>query len=124
MKFWLVAPLVGILALAGCGSDAGSGHGAPPVASVAAIQSFDDTDQAFMTQQFGHAMDTALNGQPMGWTTPSSGYQVQVTPTHMYQQADNTYCREFTQTISGKGQPMTTKGTACRQSDGSWKITG
>jgi surface antigen len=124
MKFRLVAPLVAIALLAGCGSDAGSGRGAPVVSAVAATQSFDDTDQAFMTQQFKHAMDTALNGQPMGWTNPSNGYQVEVTPTHMYQQADNTYCREFTQTISVKGQPATTKGTACRQSDGSWKIIG
>jgi surface antigen len=121
-----VAPLAGMILLAACqsGSDAGSGRGAPVIASVAATQSLDDVDQAFMIDHFKHAMETALNGQASSWTNPSSGYQVQVTPTRMYQQADNTYCREFTQTITAKGQPATTRGTSCRQSDGTWQITG
>jgi surface antigen len=126
MKLRFVAPLVGMILLAACqsGSDAGPARGAPVIASLAATKSFDDADQAFMTEQFKHAMETALNGQTMRWTNPSSGYQVEVTPTHMYQQADNSYCREFTQTIIARGQPATTHGTSCRQSDGSWQITG
>ncbi|MDB5397628.1 MAG: hypothetical protein JWM91_5134 [Rhodospirillales bacterium] len=126
MKLRFVAPLAGMILLAACqsGSDASSGRGAPVIASVAATQSLDDVDQAFMIDHFKHAMETALNGQASSWTNPSSGYQVQVTPTRMYQQADNTYCREFTQTITAKGQPATTRGTSCRQSDGTWQITG
>jgi surface antigen len=126
MKLRFVAPLAGMVLLAACqsGSDAGPGHGAPVIASMAATKSFDDVDQAFMTQQFKHAMDTALNGQASSWTNPSGGNQIEVTPTRMYQQADNSYCREFTQTITAKGQPATTRGTSCRQSDGTWQITG
>jgi surface antigen len=124
MKLRFVAPLAAMILLAACQSGPDAGHGGPVIASIAATQSFDDVDQAFMTDHFRHAMDSALNGQPSSWTNPSSGYQVEVTPTKLYQQADNTYCREFTQSISAKGSPSTTHGTACRQSDGSWQITG
>ena len=126
MKLRFVAPLAGMVLLAACqsGPDAGSGRGAPVAASLAATKSFDDVDQSFMALHFNHAMETALSGQTSSWTNPSSGYQVDVTPTRMYQQADNSYCREFTQVITAKGQPAATRGTACRQSDGAWQITG
>ncbi len=70
-------------------------------------------------------METAPVGQAIGWTTPSGDYQVQVTATRTYQKSDNTYCREFTQSVAeSKEQPSTTHGTACRQSDGTWQIVG
>lgn len=126
MRLRFVTPLAGMILLAACqsGPDAGSGRGAPVIPSVAAIQSFDDADQAFMTDHFNRAMERTLTGQPSSWTNPSSGYQVEITPTHTYQPPDNSYCREFTQSIMAKGQPATTRGTACRQSDGTWHITG
>jgi len=123
MKFGFVASLAGLLLLTACASGgSGSAPKAPVVASVAATSSFDDADRAYMTEHFSRAMETALTGQSSGWTNPSSGYQVQVSPTRTFQQANSTYCREFTQSISVKGQATTTRGTACRQADGSWQI--
>ncbi len=125
MKFLFVAPLVGLAFLTGCAGDGGpSGPGRGPaiVPAIAATKSMDDADQAFMTEHFNHAMESTVTGQTSNWTNPSSGYQVQVTPTRTFQQANSTYCREFTQSISDKGQAPATRGTACRQSDGSWQI--
>ena len=124
MKFGYVAPVTGLILLAACQSGGGSGRGAPVIPSVAAVKSFDDVDQAFMVDHFNHAMESTLTGQSSSWTNPSSGYQVQVAPTRTYQQANSTYCRDFTQSIKDKDQPTTTRGTACRQSDGSWQIVG
>jgi surface antigen len=125
MKFRFVAPLLGMVFLTACGGGSGSGHGsAPAIPSVAATKSLDDVDQAFMAEHFNKAMESTLTGQSSSWTNPSSGYQVQVAPTRTFQQADSTYCREFTQSITSGNQPATTRGTACRQSDGSWQIVG
>jgi surface antigen len=123
MKLRFVAPFVGMALLAGCGGNSGAtgpGHNAPLIPAAAATKEFDDVDQAFMAEHFAKAMDTAMLGQTMTWTNPSSGTVVRVTPTHTFQLEDNTYCREFTQAIGDKDPAV--KGTACRQSDGSYKI--
>ena len=73
MKFGFVAPFVGMALLAGCASDPAPGRGAPIVPSVAATKSFDDVDQAFMTEHFAKAMDNTMIGQSATWTNPSSG---------------------------------------------------
>jgi surface antigen len=124
MKFRFVAPFVGMAILAGCASDPapGAGRGAPIVPTVAATQSFDDVDQAFMTEHFAKAMDNTMIGQTATWTNPSSGTVVRVSPTRTFQQENSTYCREFTQAIGDKDPAV--RGTACRQSDGSWQIVG
>ena len=36
--------------------------------------------------------------------------------------ADGAYCRDFTQTITVDGEFEEAHGTACRQSDGTWRI--
>ncbi len=120
------------MALAGCQSGPGpnapvnalGGAGRPPgaIPSLAAAQSLDDADQAVMVQHFNKTMESTVTGQASGWTEPSSGYAVQLTPTRTYQQANGTYCRDFTQSITIKASPETTRGAACRNSDGTWRI--
>ena len=120
MKFGFVAPFVGMAMLAGCASDPAPGRGALIVPTVAATKSFDDVDQAFMSEHFAKAMDNTMIGQTATWTNPSSGAQVRVSPTRTFQREDSIYCREFTQAIGDKDPAI--RGTACRQSDGSWQI--
>jgi surface antigen len=125
MKFASVVPLAALLLLTACaGGGSGSSGNAPAVSTIAVIKSMDDADQAYMTDHFNHAMESAVTGQSVNWTNPSSGYQVQVSPTRTFQQANSTYCREFTQSVIAKSDPSTTHGTACRQPDGSWQIVG
>ena len=121
MKFGFVAPFVGMALLAGCASDPAPGHGAPIVPSIAATKSLDDVDQAFMTEHFAKAMDNTMIGQSATWTNPSSGSLVRVSPTRTFQQENSTYCRDFTQSIGDK-DAAAVRGTACRQSDGTWQI--
>ena len=125
MKLRFVAPFVGLALLAGCGGNsgaAGPGHNAPVIPTVEATKSLDDADQAFMTEHFAKAMDNTMIGQTATWTNPSSGTVVRVSPTRTFQREDSTYCREFTQAIGDKDPAV--RGTACRQSDGSWQIVG
>jgi surface antigen len=123
MKLRFVAPFVGIALLAGCGGNPGSGgpgHNAPVIPTVAAAKALDEADQPFMTEHFAKAMDNGMIGQVVTWTNPSSGTVVRVSPTRTFQREDSTYCREFTQAIGDKEPAV--RGTACRQSDGSWQI--
>jgi surface antigen len=98
-----------------------AGRPAEAIPAVAATSSFDDADQASMIEHFNHVMESAPGGQPITWTNPS-GTTVQLLLTRTYQKPDNTYCREFTQTITSGGDPSVTKGTACRESEQSWQI--
>lgn len=124
MKLQSVA-LLGLVLLAGCASGPSATSSRPPVSAVAATQSLNDADKAFVAQKFNQTMESALAGQATSWTTPSGDYQVQVIPTRAYQKADGTYCREFTQSIGEtKEAPSSSHGTACRQSDGTWQIVG
>ncbi len=99
------------------------GKAAEGIPAVAATSSLDDEDQAAMIQHFNHAMESAPTGQPVTWTNPS-GIAVQLSATRTFQRADGTYCREFSQSLTSGGQPNVAKGTACRQSDGTWQIVG
>jgi surface antigen len=117
--------LIGLAILAGCASSPSSTPNRPPIAAAVATQSLNDADKAFVAEKFNQAMDTALAGQTISWTTPSGDYQVQLTPARAYQKADNTYCREFNQAIGeSKETPTQTHGTACQVSDGTWQIVG
>jgi surface antigen len=85
-------------------------------------KSLDNADAAAANKTAQKALETAPAGQSMPWQNPQSGNSGSITPSTPYQQADGTYCREFTQTINVGGQSKNAYGTACRQSDGSWKI--
>jgi surface antigen len=130
----LVGPAATAMLIAGCAheptaiertmaspSAQGGGKQAGSLPAIAATSSFDDADQAATIQHFNHAMESAPTGQPVAWTNPS-GVAVQLSATRTFQQADGTYCREFTQTITSGSQPNVARGTACRQSDGTWQI--
>ena len=68
------------------------------------------------------AFETAPTGQSTAWSNPDSGNQGTITPTRTFQSASNEYCREFQQTVIIGGVEEQAHGTACRQSNGSWRI--
>jgi len=68
---------------------------------------------------------TTLESVPIGtesrWNNPESGHAGTITPTRTYQRPSGQYCREFTQVVILGGRSEETKGTACREPDGSWR---
>lgn len=84
--------------------------------------SLDKADMAYYDKTSQYALEENKTGQVATWTNPDSGNSGSITPTRTYQLADNSYCREYTQTIIVGGDPVESYGTACRQPDGSWKI--
>ena len=99
------------------------GYGRRPASTVIIIRSpgfggfFDLTDR----RHVHYALESAPIGQSVVWNNAVSGNRYSVVPTRTWQNADASYCREYTTVgvIGGREQQM--YGTACRQPDGSWE---
>jgi surface antigen len=81
-------------------------------------RSMDDTDRL----KVAHSLENVRTGVPSRWRNPDTGNQYSVVPTRTYETTGGTPCREFTVNglIGGKKEQI--YGTACRQSDGSWRV--
>jgi surface antigen len=69
------------------------------------------------------AFETAPSGQGTSWNNPDNDNHGTVTPTRTFQTDSGQYCREFQQTVVIGGEEQQAHGTACRQPNGSWRIT-
>lgn len=68
-------------------------------------------------------LETQRTGESTAWRNPDSGAQYNMTPTRTYQ-ANGANCRDYTIDATVEGKPEKVQGSACRQSDGSWKAGG
>jgi|SRR6185312_16837666 len=77
--------------------------------------SMDSTDHAYL--------NTAVTtGKPVSWTNSKTNAAYTVVPSKHYVTVNgNPYCRNYTTTAVIDGKTTQAHGTACRQSDGSWK---
>ena len=82
----------------------------------------DALDRQMALAAQNRALEYNQSDTPTRWVNPDSGNSGSFTPTRTYQLSGK-YCREYTQKIIIGGQKQTGYGTACRQPDGSWKLT-
>lgn len=61
-------------------------------------------------------------GERIGWTNPQTGASGTLTTTRDGYNSAGQYCREYQQTVTVGGKTELGYGTACKQSDGAWKI--
>ncbi|WP_448208622.1 RT0821/Lpp0805 family surface protein [Azospirillum sp. sgz302134] len=83
--------------------------------------SLDKADEAHATQAESRALRAKL-GEPIRWKNPGTGNSGSVTPIREGTDAGGNVCREFLTTLAIGGKSQNAYGTACQQSDGSWKI--
>jgi surface antigen len=69
------------------------------------------------------ALESTPTGQHSTWQNPDTGARYTMTPTKTYE-ASAGPCRDFTVNADVDGKAEKVSGTACRQSDGSWKTKG
>ena len=86
-------------------------------------KSLDRADKLAMAYAQHEALEYGHSGSTTSWENPDSGNSGEIVPKPAYQQADGTYCREFAQTITVGGKMQSAYGTACRQPDGTWKLS-
>ncbi len=115
------------------GSQIGGGRGKLAAVAIGALagaylgsevgKSLDRADRLAMKQTSQTALENNPVGRASSWSNPDSGHSGTVTPTRTYQTASGGPCREYQQTVTIDGRTEQAYGRACRQSDGSWKIT-
>lgn len=77
----------------------------------------EDRERAYAAQL--DALDRGQPGAPVSWRNPDSGRYGTVVPGPTYVE-NGRNCRSYTHTVYIDGRPQTARGTACRNSDGSW----
>ena len=103
----LVGTALGVLLGAWIGSEVG--------------RSMDEVDRQRAQQAHVQALDT---GQTIRWDNPNNGHYGSVAPIRSGTDTQSgAFCREFQSTVMIGGQQQQAYGTACRQPDGSWRIT-
>jgi surface antigen len=83
----------------------------------------DDQDRAMAYDAQMRALESGRSGAPVGWRNPDSGRYGSVVPGAAFQRSAQT-CRPFTHTIYIDGRPEASRGTACRNPDGTWTAVG
>lgn len=68
------------------------------------------------------ALERARSGTVVQWRNPDDGVVGTFVPKPAYQDSSGRICREFNQSVMIGNRQQEAWGTACRQSDGSWKL--
>ncbi len=113
------------------GSQLGSGKGKLAFVALGALggaflgseigKSLDRADRQMAARAQNTALETGRSGTATAWVNPDSGHSGRVTPRPSYQRASGETCREYEHEVTIDGRREIMKGTACRQSDGTWR---
>lgn len=80
-----------------------------------------------LTENDGNRAATAerralAQNETISWNNPESGTRGTIDPQRTYTNANGQLCRDYTHTIFVDGRAEQATGTACRQSDGNWRL--
>ena len=85
-------------------------------------QAITAADQLTLERTTQNTLETVPIGTVSTWRNPQSGSHGIVVPRRTFRKASGTYCREFTQTLVTGDMTEEALGTACRETDGTWKL--
>jgi surface antigen len=83
----------------------------------------DQRDRQLAQQAETDALERGQSGVKQQWRNPDNGRYGEVIPSKPYKKGAND-CRDFTHTVYIDGRPQQMRGTACRNSDGTWQNVG
>jgi len=92
------------------------------LAGSAIGRSMDQRDNEMLKNTTQRSLEAEPTGRTSSWRNPDTGASGTITPQRTYTANDGEPCREFQQTVTIGGKTEQAIGTACRQSDGSWRI--
>ena len=81
-----------------------------------------ESDMAFYQGTANKALATAGNGTTSNWKNPKTGHSGAFRPIKTVVTLNGQTCRHFRSTVAFSDAVESGDGTACQQSDGSWKI--
>lgn len=121
---------VGALAGGILGNQVGSGSGKVLATVAGAViggivgseigRSMDQQDKILAQQAELQALERGQTGAAVPWRNPDNGRYGEVVPSKPYRRGPSD-CRDYTHTVYIDGRPQTMRGTACRNSDGTWR---
>jgi surface antigen len=79
----------------------------------------DERDRQLAYDANMRALQSGEPGVPVVWRSQVTGHHGTIVPGPAYQAGGST-CREFSHIVYLDGRPQATRGTACRNPDGSW----
>lgn len=113
------------------GSQVGSGKGQIASAVVGAAlggwlgseagKRLDEADRKMARETAEDALENNPSGKASAWNNPDSGHSGSYTPTSTTVE-NGKDCRDFESSVSVDGKPEISKGRACRDDDGTWRI--
>ena len=86
-------------------------------------KSLDRADRLALAEAQHEALEYGKSGSETAWNNPDSGTRGVIVPKPAHEDGSGSHCREFWQTITVAGEKQQGYGTACRQPDGSWKLS-
>ena len=86
-------------------------------------KSLDRADRLALAEAQHEALEYGKSGSETAWNNPDSGTRGVIVPKPAYEDGSGSYCREYWQTITVAGEKQQGYGTACRQADGSWRLS-
>jgi surface antigen len=139
MKFPIAVSLLAVVALAGCSTTSGGGNGGGTLSSwtggskqpaktsvlsalgngLVGNASLDPDDRKRALQAEYQALEYSPAGKVVEWKNTGSSRSGEVVAAQPYQVGSQN-CRQYTHTIRIDGTPQSSRGTACRNEDGSW----
>ena len=69
-----------------------------------------------------NALNTLNAGQTASWSDNQSGNSGSTTVNRVFTSASGQVCKAYTETVKTQQRTVTEQATACRQTDGSWKV--
>jgi surface antigen len=85
--------------------------------------SMDEQDRQAAYAAEMQALEGGAPGAPVGWRSDHSEYYGTIVPSAYYSRGGQR-CRDYSHTIYVRGRPEVARGTACRNSDGTWTPVG
>ncbi len=95
----------------------------PPPPSQRQSVSGKGSDSAYIRQALNFALETARSGTETTWENPSTGHHGTVVPSPAFKTSTGQVCRGFERTMVVGTTVTKSKGTACREPNGSWNVT-
>ena len=138
-----VALVAGLIAVSGCtttglgsgggfipsssGADAANSSGRVAARNINAMNGgliggsigngLSDSDRRKALEAEYRALESGQGGQAIGWKGDGRAGEVIAAQPYRVGSQD---CRQYSQTVFTTGTPLTSRGTACRNADGSW----
>lgn len=85
-------------------------------------RSLDQTDRLYAERTARGSLERSPTGTTSDWVNPDTGHAGSFTPTKTYRTRYGQNCRDYSQTVTVDGRTETAYGTACRSSDGTWRL--